>query len=94
MGNVRILKFPVSGFGIEQKFKCKRSRLLDIQNQDDQLVCWVETRDEFPEVDVAMIGIGTGWEVPAEILAGHVYFKTVQDSCGLVWHFYEKRHIS
>ena len=94
MGNVRVLKFPVSGYGTEQTFRCKRSRLLDIQAQGDQLVCWVETRDEFPESEVALISVGTGWEVPSDVLAGYVYFKTVQDCCGLVWHFYEKRLIS
>lgn len=92
MGNVQILKFPVSGNGLVSSFRCKRSRLLDIQCQKGSLVCWVETRDEFPESEVRLIGIGTGWEVPSDLLSGAVYFKTVQDDDGYVWHFYELRH--
>ena len=94
MGNIRILKFPVFGSGGETTFQCKRSRLLDIQLQGDQLVCWVETRDEFPMSEIKIMSIGTGWEVPSELLCGYIYFKTVQDCEGYVWHFYEKRHMS
>lgn len=92
MGNVKILKFPVKGYGLVSSFRCKRSRLLDIQLQGPNMMCWVETRDEFPESEVSLISIGTGWEVPSEEITGAVYFKTVQDYDGYVWHFYEMRN--
>lgn len=92
MGNVKILKFPVKGYGLISNFRCKRSRLLDIQLQGTQMMCWVETRDEFPDSEVSLVSVGTGWEVPSEEISGAVYFKTVQDHAGYVWHFYEMRN--
>jgi hypothetical protein len=52
-------------------------------------MCWIETRDDCPETTIELISIGTGWEVPSEVMDGSFYFKTVQDALGYVWHFYE-----
>ena len=49
MGITRILKYPVKGKGEVTTITCQRYRLLDIQLQGLELVCWIETRDDYPE---------------------------------------------
>lgn len=85
----RIYKYPVQGNGVMTSITCRRSRLLDIQRQGLELVCWVEIRDDMPETTTQLVSIGTGWDIPSEDLEGAKYFKTVQDAAGFVWHFYE-----
>lgn len=87
---VKILKFPVNGSGFPTEFVCRKTRLLDIQLQEDTLVCWVETRDDMPETTTKLISIGTGWEIPVDFMRNFRYFRTVQDAHGFVWHFYEE----
>ena len=89
MNNARVLKYPIAGEGVVNSIICRKYRLLDIQLQRDELVCWIETREECPETTTKLISVGTGWEVPSEILDKGFYFKTVQDAYGFVWHFYE-----
>lgn len=89
MSAVKIYKFPVHGDGRVSQIKCGRVKLLDIQLQNNQMVCWVETRDDFPVTTTELIAFGTGWPVPVELIEKMRYFKTVQDAYGFVWHFYE-----
>lgn len=89
IGTTRILKYPVNGNGAVTAIICRRYRLLDIQLQGDDLVCWIETRDSCPETTTRLLSIGTGWEMPSEFMSGSFYIKTVQDAYGYVWHFYE-----
>lgn len=89
MNTTRILKYPVKGNGVPTSITCRRHRLLDIQLQGNQLMCWVETRDDLPKTTTELVSVGTGWEMPSDILEGARYFKTVQDAVGHVWHFYE-----
>lgn len=53
------------------------------------MMCWVETRDDFPITTTELVAFGTGWPIPTEIIGDMKYFKTVQDAAGFVWHFYE-----
>lgn len=85
----RIYKYPVVGEGIPNKIECGRVRLLDIQLQGSQMMCWVETRDDLPVTTTELIGFGTGWPIPDGIVDKMKYFRTVQDAAGFVWHFYE-----
>lgn len=89
MSMTRILKYPVKGNGEVTSIICRKHRLLDIQLQGYTLMCWIETKDDLPEVTTELISIGTGWEVPPELMNNSSYFKTVQDAVGYVWHFYE-----
>ena len=89
MGITRILKYPVKGRGEVTTITCQRYRLLDIQLQGLELVCWIETRDDCPETTTELLSIGTGWELPSDVMDRALYFKTVQDAAGYVWHFYE-----
>ncbi len=89
MSTTRILKYPVKGNGEVTKITCRRRRLLDIQPQGYELMCWVETRDDLPETTTELVSIGTGWSLPSDVMDDTLYFKTVQDANGYVWHFYE-----
>lgn len=89
MSTTRILKYPVNGNGAVTSITCRRHRLLDIQPQGLELMCWIETRDDSPETTTELIAVGTGLEMPSDIMDSAFYFKTVQDASGCVWHFYE-----
>lgn len=89
----KIFKYPVKGDGELTSISCRRHQLLDIQRQDNELVCWIEIRDDLPETTTELISIGTGWAMPSEFMDNATYFKTVQDAYGFVWHFYEVKNI-
>ena len=89
MNTSRVLKFPVKGNGEVTSITCRKHRLLDIQLQNHCLFCWIETRDDLPETTTELLSVGTGWDIPSEIMANAVYIKTVPDIFGYVWHFYE-----
>lgn len=90
MNTTKILKYPIHGGGVLNSIKCRRRRFLDIQLQgDNSLVCWVETNDDLREVEIKLIGVGTGWSLDSDVMANTFYIKTVQDADGYVWHFYE-----
>lgn len=89
MSATKIYKYPVLGDGRTSQITCGKVRLLDIQLQGDQMMCWVETRDDLPATVTELIAFGTGWPIPTDLISKMKYFKTVQDAYGFVWHFYE-----
>lgn len=89
MSTTRIYKYPVAGEGVVTPIVCRKNRLLDIQLQGYEMMCWIETRDDYPETTTELVCFGTGWPIPTELLSEMRYFKTVQDAAGFVWHFYE-----
>lgn len=89
MSVTKIIKFQVMGEGRPISITCRMNRILDIQLQGQSLVCWIETRDELPETTTEIVSVGTGWEIPSDVIMDSRYIKTVQDADGYVWHFYE-----
>ena len=89
MGTIRIYKYPVVGNGAVTPIVCRKNRLLDIQLQGYEMMCWIETNDNFPETTTELVSFGTGWPIPEELISTMRYFKNVQDAAGFVWHFYE-----
>ena len=89
MSSVKILKYQVAGNGELTNIICRKSKILDIQLQGYSMMCWIETRDDLPEVATSILSIGTGWDMPSDFMDGANFIKTVQDACGYVWHFYE-----
>lgn len=89
MGAIRIYKYPVAGNGTVTPIVCRKNRLLDIQLQGCEMMCWIETNDKLPETTTELVSFGTGWPIPEELISTMRYFKTVQDAAGFVWHFYE-----
>lgn len=90
MSSQRILKFPLLGGGAVTTIKCRFVRVLDIQVQRSTMAAWVLADDSAPEAVIELVPIRTGWEIPSEVFEKMKYFKTVQDSCGYVWHYYMK----
>lgn len=94
----RILKYPLNPGGVASiVLDCKCSQILDIQIQHGKTVVWVETQDDMPAVNLRFVAMGTGWEIPTEVIDRMQYIKTVQDVAGFVWHYYleenpEMRH--
>ena len=89
MATTRILKYKLNGVGVPTKITCHRSRILDIQIQGDDFVCWIETSDDSPATTTEIVSVGTGWEISSDIMKYTKYLKTIQDPYGFVWHFYE-----
>ena len=90
MGVRRILKYPLYCGQTTTDIKCNFVRVLDIQVQHSNVTAWILTDDSVPEVEISLIPVGTGWEIPSEIMDGLEYIKTVQDDYGFVWHYHMK----
>ena len=68
--------------------KGKIRKILTAQFQPGSGPCvWYEVDDELEDIEVKIITIGTGWELPKEIKFWD-YIGTVQDDMGFVWHCY------
>ena len=66
----------------------KIKKILTAQFQPGSGPCvWYEVDDELKDIEVKIIAIGTGWELPREIKFWD-YIGTVQDGMGFVWHYY------
>lgn len=89
MSTTRILKYKLNCIGNPTRITCRRNRILDIQIQEGDMVCWIETRDDLLETTTEIVPIGTGWEIPSDVMSHTNYLKTIQDPYGYVWHFYE-----
>ena len=87
---ISIYKYTVHGNGVLNRITCRRKKLLDIQEQNGELVCWIEVDDDLPETTTELVGLGTGWHLDKEDMYNLGYRKTVQDAAGFVWHFYEQ----
>lgn len=66
----------------------KIKRILTTQFQPGSGPCvWYEVDDSLKEIEINIIAIGTGWELPENIRYWD-YIGTVQDGMGFVWHYY------
>lgn len=66
----------------------KIRKILTTQFQPGSGPCvWYEVDDELSDIEVKIVAIGTGWELPREIKFWD-YIGTVQDGMGFVWHYY------
>lgn len=89
MATTKILKYKLNGIGNPTKITCRRNRILDIQIQNGDMVCWIETSDDSLETTTEIVSVGTGWEIPSDVMKYTRHLKTIQDPYGYVWHFYE-----
>lgn len=83
----RIYKYPLTTNGVITEIKGKLYKLLSIQAQSDGIYCWIEVDDDVEEISISLVGIGTGWELPAIVTEHMGYVDTVQYE-GYVWHYY------
>lgn len=88
-----ILKYEVGRNGDVYTITGRIARLLDVQWIPTQgMMVWCEISDEVEEVSLDIAAIGTGWELPSDVMATMKYFGTAFDGMN-EWHYYWTRHI-
>lgn len=83
----RILKYEVGRDGQAATLSGQFVRLLDVQSQGPSICVWIECDESAPEVSIDVVAIGTGWDLPDELMVGLNYVGTVLDG-PYVWHYY------
>ena len=81
----KIYKYKLGFEGEIVNIKARIEKILDIQPQGSDVVLWALINDDFPEKDLDIIAIGTGWDLPS---GADEYLGTAQDEFGLVWHYF------
>jgi len=70
-------------------------RILDVQDQNGQLQCWVlqwEIEGQKPKTRFEIAIVGTGNTPPEDIVTEYGYLKTLQIADGrLIWHIFTKQ---
>ena len=85
---IKIYKDALGFDGEITTIKGKIKKILTAQFQPGSGPCvWYEVDDDLKDIEVNIIAIGTGWELPKEIKFWD-YIGTVQDGMGFVWHYY------
>lgn len=85
---IKIYKNELGTDGAITTIKGKIKKILTAQFQPGAGPCvWYEIDDDVKEIEVNIIAIGTGWDLPKEIKFWD-YIGTVQDGFGFVWHYY------
>ncbi len=85
---IKIYKDELGVDGQITTIKGKIKKILTAQFQPGAGPCvWYEVDDDLKDIEVKIIAIGTGWELPKEIKFWD-YIGTVQDGFGFVWHYY------
>lgn len=62
-------------------------RFLKVQRQGSHIVCWAEVDENLEEIEVRIVGVGTGWPME-DFLENWEYIGTEIDVEGYVWHYY------
>lgn len=66
----------------------KIKKILTVQFQPGIGPCvWYEVDDELKDIEVKIIAVGAGWELPREIKFWN-YIGTAQDDKNFIWHYY------
>ena len=85
---IRIYKEKLGTDGELTVIKGKVKNILTTQFQPGIGPCvWYEVDDDLKEIEIQIIAIGTGWDLPKNIKYWD-YIGTVQDGFGFVWHYY------
>lgn len=85
---IRIYKNKLGFNGDITIIKGKIKKILTAQFQPGSGPCiWYEVDDDLKEIEVKIIAIGTGWDLPDNIKYWD-YIGTVQDGFDFVWHYY------
>ena len=84
----RIYKYALGRDGEVVTYKGKFERFLQVQVQNGIPQVWIMLDDDMPEVSIDIAAIGTGWELPADVMTQMGYVGTAQDGFGFVWHYF------
>ena len=88
-----ILKYEVGRNGDVYTITGRIARLLNVMWMPTQgMMVWCEISDDVEEVSLDIASIGTGWELPNDVMATMKYFGTAFDGMN-EWHYYWTRHI-
>ena len=91
---IKIIKDNVGVEGASVTLRGKIRRILSVQEQNYRgPVCWYEVDDDLDDIEVRVISVGTGWELP-ENLKYWQFIDTVQDNNGYVWHYYHEPFVT
>ena len=82
----RVFKYELGENGEIVKYRGRFAQILHMEAKDGLPVMWAEMNDDYKEIDVEIIAIGTGWDVPEEfekwIHIGSIVIGPY------VWHYY------
>lgn len=84
----RIYKYALGRDGEVVTYKGKFEKFLQIHTQNGIPTVWIEVNDDLPETSIDIAAIGTGWELPADVMTQMGYIGTAIDGFGFVWHYY------
>lgn len=87
----RIYKYTLGRDGDVVHYTGKFERFLDVRTQNGIPTVWIELNDDVPEISIDIVAIGTGWELPTEVMTQLNYVGTAIDGFGFVWHYYWTR---
>lgn len=89
----QILKYEVGRNGDVYTITGRIARLLNVMWVPTQgMFVWCEISDAVEEVSLDIASIGTGWELPDDVMATMRYFGTAFDGMN-EWHYYWTRHV-
>ena len=89
----QIVKYEVGRNGDVYTITGRIARLLNVEwipTQGAMVFC--EISDNVEEVSLDIASIGTGWELPDDVMQTMRYFGSIFDGMD-VWHYYWTRHI-
>ncbi len=79
-----------SAFNVPQQIKMPaKGQVISVGNQKDNLCMWVRVDPEEPVVERSFIAMGTGHTFPKEANNPQVFYGTIQDTYGFVFHIFE-----
>jgi len=82
-----IYKYPLTVEDVQKVKLPTRHRLLKVHAQNDVPTLWALVDPEFPDTEIEIRIIGTGWELPREV-ADWDYLGTVHTP-PFVWHIFK-----
>lgn len=85
---ITIYKYTLDNFG-EIRLPSKHE-FLTIQMQNGKATFYFKVNTTSADCEKSYVGYGTGWEINEYDFSNEKYIATVQDTCGFVWHIFEK----
>ena len=84
----KIYKYALGREGEVITYKGNFERFLQVQTQNGIPHVWIMIDDDMPEVSIDIAAIGTGWDLPSDVMAQMGYIGSAQDGFGYVWHYF------
>lgn len=86
----KIFKYDLGEDGAIVSLRGNFSRILNIETQGYIPRIWMEIDDSYPEVEINIVAIGTGWEIPEEYENWHYVKSAIVGP--FVWHYYADKN--